>query len=63
MASDRIYCTKATPWDRREPPAGTVVIHESAVEVGEQRDGWPGGDIITLECPICGKRWTAELPQ
>ncbi len=32
-------------------------------EVGEQEDGWPGGDIVTYECPNCGTRWKQELPQ
>lgn len=53
-------CTKETPWS---PDKGTPVIHIDAHEVGEQRDGWPAGDIITLECPNCGKRWESELPQ
>jgi hypothetical protein len=60
---DRIYCTASKPWDHRPVPPLVVVIHESAVEVGEQKDGWPGGDIIRLKCPHCGHTWTAELPQ
>jgi hypothetical protein len=37
--------------------------HPAAQEVGEQEPGWPGGDIITLECPVCGHRFKQELPQ
>ena len=53
-------CTEETPWDKSKP---TPVVHSSAVEVGDQEDGWPGGDIVTYECPICGFRWKMELPQ
>ncbi len=37
--------------------------HENVVEVGEQEDGYPGGDIITVKCLNCGKTWRVELPQ
>ena len=38
--------------------------HPKASEVdGSQRDGWPGGDIVTMECPDCGAQWEAKLPQ
>ena len=37
--------------------------HPNAVEVGEQEDGYPGGDIVRYECPHCGHRWREELPQ
>jgi hypothetical protein len=53
-------CKASTPW--RESIAGPVV-HPDAHAVGQQRDGWPGGDIVTYECPHCGHRWEAELPQ
>ena len=42
---------------------GRKTVHPNAVEVGEQEDGYPGGDIITKKCPDCGKRWKEELPQ
>jgi hypothetical protein len=53
-------CSKNTPW---VPAMGTPVVHADAAEVGKQRDGWPAGDLVTYECPHCGHRWTAELPQ
>jgi predicted RNA-binding Zn-ribbon protein involved in translation (DUF1610 family) len=53
-------CTKETPWAENQP---TPVCHVDAYEVGDQRAGWPGGDWVTYECPNCGKRWEAELPQ
>lgn len=39
------------------------VEHDAAHEVGEQEDGYPGGDIVTMECSNCGVRWKQELPQ
>lgn len=53
-------CTKEAPWREGMP---TPVEHVGAREVGDQRDGYPGGDIVTYRCPNCGTRWTAELPQ
>lgn len=38
-------------------------IHPYAKEVGEQENGYPGGDIVTMACSICGVRWKKELPQ
>ena len=60
--STRTYyqCTAKTPW---KPEYGTPVEHEQTREVGDPVDGWPGGDIVTLECRNCGHRWQAELPQ
>jgi hypothetical protein len=61
----RRQCTKDNPYtperDKNEPGRGWE--HEGAHEVGEQRDGWPGGDIVTMQCPNCGIRWEKELPQ
>lgn len=53
---------------REEPctaasPNKSARVHPDAVEVGGQRDGWPGGDWITLQCPHCGREWDEELPQ
>jgi hypothetical protein len=53
-------CTKETPW---APGLPTPVIHDETEEVGEQQNGWPGGDIITLRCKNCGKTWKEELSQ
>lgn len=60
--SERTYyqCTAETPW---RPAYGTPVEHDTTREVGEQRDNYPCGDLITLECVNCGHRWEAELPQ
>ncbi|KKM62740.1 hypothetical protein LCGC14_1518610 [marine sediment metagenome] len=38
-------------------------VHPNAREVGDQQDGYPGGDIVTMKCPDCGKSWKKELPQ
>ena len=57
---DFITCTRQFPWDRKTKGR---VTHHGAREVGEQRDGYPGGDLVTMECPNCGHRWEKELPQ
>ena len=56
---------------KSEPASGSVpcqriggyMVHPNAREVGEQEDGYPGGDIQRWECPDCGARWKQELPQ
>jgi hypothetical protein len=37
--------------------------HTNCGEVGEQEDGYPSGDTVTMKCADCGYHWTAELPQ
>lgn len=37
--------------------------HPDAKSVGDQRDGWPSGDLQDYKCPNCGKEFTVELPQ
>lgn len=37
--------------------------HTNCEEVGTQKDGWPFGDTVTMQCKDCGLHWTAELPQ
>lgn len=56
----RVICTKDSPWT---PDKGTRAQHPDAAEVGEQRNGWPGGDTQDYECPHCKTRFTVELPQ
>lgn len=56
----RPVCSPGRPWQPRD---GKPAIHPNASEVGEQKDGWPGGDIVTYRCPDCGVRWRSELPQ
>jgi hypothetical protein len=58
--TSRYVCTKEAPWSEDK---GFPVQHPDAQEVGEQEDGWPAGDIITMQCPNCGVRWKEELPQ
>lgn len=60
MSEGPIECTEDRPWD------GTLnrqVRHHGAYELGEQEDGWPGGDIVRMKCAFCGHEWTKELPQ
>lgn len=59
-AKDVFQCTESTPWDRK---TRGPVRHHGAHEVGEQEDGWPGGDIVTKRCRFCGHEWEVELPQ
>jgi len=47
----------------KENPNQKYMYHPDAREVGDQESGWPGGDIVTYECPHCGARWREELPQ
>lgn len=49
----------------RPRPAGAPGswAHPLAREIGEQQDGYPGGDIVTYRCPTCGTTWREELPQ
>lgn len=54
-------CTAKRPWTPHTP--GTLFLHPDAHEVGEQRDGWPSGDLVTMECPHCKMSWEKELPQ
>lgn len=58
--SGYFICTPETPW---RPGLPTPVKHPGTREVGEQEDGYPGGDIVTVECVACGHRWKMELPQ
>jgi len=53
-------CTKENPM-----PAGAqgFWIHVDVEEVGDQKDGYPGGDIVTYRCKNCGIKWEQELPQ
>jgi len=53
-------CTAQNPMPKDAPGKWE---HEGAFEVGDQEDGWPGGDIVKYECPNCGKTWKTELPQ
>lgn len=58
--TEQFICTPANPWREGMP---TPVIHPSARDVGDQRDGYPGGDIVTVQCDVCGHQWERELAQ
>lgn len=58
--STRFDCTEETPWKEE---FGTPVMHDRTRQIGRQRDGWPAGDIVTIECLNCGHQWEKELPQ
>ena len=49
-----------TPFQEQQPRAR----HPLAQEVRDsQRNGWPGGDLVQMICPVCGSGWEQELPQ
>lgn len=53
-------CTKDDPWK----PGDKRGIHPDAREIRDsQRDGYPGGDLVTYECPHCKQRFEIELAQ
>lgn len=57
--SERFICTAAEPWT---PDKGRAQ-HPDAVEEGEQKDGWPSGDVQGYRCPHCKLYFEVELPQ
>lgn len=60
---ERRICTAEKPYDAKNPDHKGFWRHPDAVAVGDQRDGWPAGDLQDFECPHCGLRFTMELPQ
>ena len=53
-------CTKDKPFRNGDP---LPVEHPDAVEVGNQKPGWPSGDVQRYRCPHCGLSFDVELPQ
>lgn len=58
----KLECTRESPWNG-ELVKGQRVSHSETEEVGEQEDGYPGGDIVRIRCKNCGHTWKTELPQ
>jgi hypothetical protein len=58
--SGRLLCTPERPMPKGAPGQWA---HNGTREVGEQENGYPGGDIIRCECRNCGHTWREELPQ
>lgn len=56
-------CTKDNPYSQERDKSNVIWKHINALEVGEQKDGYPGGDIQRFYCPICSIEWKEELPQ
>ena len=57
-------CTADNPYTpEREQSEPGFWEHDAAHEVGEQENGWPGGDIVRIRCDDCGVEWKSELPQ
>lgn len=63
----RRECTKGNPYtkerDKNEPGYGWTHADDAVHEVGDQENGWPGGDIVRMRCTNCGHEWEKELPQ
>ena len=57
---NRYLCTEDRPMPKG---AAGPWRHTRTREIGEQEDGWPAGDIVTVECLNCGTTWKRELPQ
>lgn len=52
-------CTKDDPCQ-----PGEKRIHRDAREIHDsQRGAWPGGDLVTYECPHCKQQFEIELAQ
>ncbi len=60
MIKRRQICSPENPMPKGAPG---IWEHTNAEEVGDQRPGYPGGDLITMRCKDCGHKWTEELPQ
>jgi len=56
----RHMCTKDDPWTREK---SRYAYHPDAKEVGDQKDGYPHGDVVTVQCPHCKIVFESELPQ
>lgn len=56
--SDRKICREGSPYLDGQGKA----IHPDAIEI-EVENNWPGGDIITYQCPNCGEIFKNELEQ
>jgi len=59
-ANGKHYCEPGNPWS---PDKSDRAVHPEAREVGDQQDGYPGGDTVKMHCPVCNHTWTRELPQ
>jgi hypothetical protein len=60
MSNDRQTCSPESPM-----PKGATGRwqHTNVIEVGDQEDGWPCGDMQGYKCLDCGHEWEEELPQ
>jgi hypothetical protein len=58
--SDRQLCCPESPMPKDAPGRWE---HTNVEEVGEQENGWPGGDYQHYRCKDCGHVWEEELPQ
>lgn len=61
--TERMVCSADHPFSLVGPRSGAIWQHPDAELIGEQEDGYPGGDLVTYQCPHCGLRFKVELAQ
>lgn len=64
MQNGKFICTPEDPWTPdKTPNSRTRIKHGNVIEIGDQRSGWPCGDIVRYKCVNCNHTWEEELPQ
>jgi hypothetical protein len=58
----RYLCSPEHPMPA-DYPSNSRWAHTNVEEVGDQEDGYPGGDMQRMHCKDCGYTWWTELPQ
>jgi len=61
----RLICSPQKPFPLGNGSAYDLRwVHTNAKEIeNSQKDGYPLGDSVEMQCPDCGLVWSAELPQ
>ena len=58
-----LKCTKENPYSEERDGPQVRWEHGNVIEIGDQKDGYPGGDIQRVKCLNCGLEWDVELSQ
>ncbi len=56
-------CTEAKPYSEDRDNVNVCWQHSKVIEIGDQENGYPCGDIQRMKCLNCGVEWDEELPQ
>lgn len=59
LAKARFLCSLEHPM---QADASGRWEHDDMEEIGDQEDGWPSGDTVTMRCRCCGKTWSLDAP-